>query len=114
MRPSFTRHCQATTRNGSPTPGRLRRAQRQPGDPQFEVDGVVRDVLETAAPDGQLQQTFMSQAGSSPVNRPSAGVWMPWQWSLYLQYPGAQNETDIAGIQPDGFFLARKATRGQS
>ena len=84
--------------------------QRQPGDPQFEVNGVVQDVLETAAPDGQLQQTFMSQGWFVTRKQASAGVWMPWQWSLYLQYPRAQNETDIAGIQPDGFFLTRKAT----
>ena len=85
--------------NVRPTPP----SQRQPGDPQFEVNGVVQDELETAAPDGQLQQTFMSQGWFVTRKQASAGVWMPWQWSLYLHYR-AQDETHIAGIQPSGFF----------
>ena len=87
-------------------------SQRQPGDPQFEVDGVVQDELETAAPDGQLQQTFMSQGWFVTRKQASAGIWMPWQWSLYLHYRGPQDETHIAGIQPGGFFRLRKTSGG--
>ena len=85
-------------------------SQRQPGDPQFEVDGVVGDVLETAAPDGQLQQTFMSLGWFVTRKQAEAGVWMPWQWNLYLHYRGPDSETHIAGIQPDGFFRLNRSS----
>lgn len=87
----------------TPTPP----TQRQPGDPEFEVNGQTTDVIETKAPDGKLQQTFMSRGWFVTRTQSAAGLWGPWQWNLTLQYRGAllsDAGTHTVGIQPSGFF----------
>jgi len=77
------------------------------GDPQFDVNGVAQDVLETRDGTTKLQQTFMAQGWFVTRTETSPGTWGPWEWHLTLNYRGANlSETGIhtLGIQPDGFF----------
>ena len=86
--------------------------QRQPGDPRFEVNGVVQDVIQTWGPAGKLQETFMSQ-GWFVTRTQQGGTWGPWQWSLTLRYRGPNLSdlgTHTAGIQPAGFFHTYQAS----
>jgi hypothetical protein len=86
---------------------------RQPGDPRFEVNGTLQDVIETFAPDSRMQQTFMSRGWFVTRTALTTGVpagWGPWEWSLTLNYRGT-NLSDrgyrSAGILPGGFFDAQ-------
>ncbi len=85
-------------------------AQRQPGDPQFEVitgeTSVLQDTIETLGLNGRQQQTFMSQGWFVTRDKQSDGTWGPPRWTLNLRYlpaSGGQSEHTI-GIQPSTFI----------
>ena len=82
-------------------------AQRGPGEPRFDVNGALADVLETVDPEGRPQQTFMSQGWFITRAQAADGAWTPWRWSLVLHYRGgnlSDRGTHTAGIRPAGFF----------
>jgi hypothetical protein len=84
-------------------------SQRGPGDPRFDVGGILKDSIFTWNSAGRLQETFMSQGWFVTRTRAANGVWGPWQWRLSLDYrPGtlASQTTRLAGIQPTGFLDA--------
>ena len=84
-------------------------SQRGPGDPRFNVGGILQDSIFTWNRSNQLEETFMSQGWFVTRTRAANGVWGPWQWRLTLDYrPGslAAQGTRLAGIQPTGFLDA--------
>ena len=84
-------------------------SQRAPGDPRFNVGGILHDSIFTWNRFNQLEETFMSQGWFVTRTRAASGAWGPWQWRLTLDYrPGslATQGTRLAGIQPAGFFDA--------
>jgi hypothetical protein len=90
-------------------------AQRQAGDPQFEVvapDGttVVQDAIHTLGLNGRQQLTFVSQGWFvTRLAQPNA-TWGPPRWTLNLRYlkNSADQAEQTAGIQPSTFLLSSR------